>query len=169
MTVYGIAASEALGGIGLHGALPWPKFNEDMQRFKRLTMQSVVIMGRSTHESLKCRTLKGRLNIVVTSSSSNYNSSQENIRFMTLDQTKMFIKEHESKDPFGRLFIIGGAQLWSALLSHIDLFYWTRILHSYNADVFIDTKKIETEFPCVIYESKLTSDGYYFEARRRAP
>ena len=52
------------GVIGRDGAMPW-HISEDLKRFKRLTMGSVMIMGRRTFESLP-GLLPGRRHIVLT-------------------------------------------------------------------------------------------------------
>ena len=61
------AMSDRDGIIGINNALPW-KLPSDMARFKILTNNSVVIMGRKTYESIpkKFRPLPGRMNIVLT-------------------------------------------------------------------------------------------------------
>jgi dihydrofolate reductase len=56
------------GVIGLGGKIPW-HYRGDMQRVKRLTMGTTLIMGRMTWESLGGRPLPGRRNLVVTQSS----------------------------------------------------------------------------------------------------
>lgn len=60
-----IVAMTADGAIGLNGKIPW-HYSADMRRFKRLTLNSTVIMGRKTWESLNIRPLPERQNIVVT-------------------------------------------------------------------------------------------------------
>jgi dihydrofolate reductase len=52
------------GVIGAGGAMPW-RLKSDMQRFKALTLNKPVVMGRKTFQSLR-RPLPGRTNIVVT-------------------------------------------------------------------------------------------------------
>lgn len=63
-----IAAVSPEGVIGLHGAIPW-RHPGDMRRFARVTRGGVVVMGRATWESMGCRPLPKRRNIVVTSRS----------------------------------------------------------------------------------------------------
>lgn len=53
------------GVIGLEGKIPW-HYRGDLQRVKRLTLGTTLIMGRHTWESLGSRPLKGRRNWVVT-------------------------------------------------------------------------------------------------------
>ncbi|HZU81875.1 MAG TPA: dihydrofolate reductase [Polyangiaceae bacterium] len=60
-----IYAVSPQGIIGVGGKIPW-RYLGDWKRFKRVTMGSTVVMGRTTFESIG-RPLPGRRNIVVTS------------------------------------------------------------------------------------------------------
>ena len=53
------------GVIGLNGKIPW-HYSADLHRFKQLTLNSTVIMGRKTWESLPIKPLPERQNIVIT-------------------------------------------------------------------------------------------------------
>ena len=59
-----IAAVADNGVIGADNAIPW-RLKSDMQRFKAMTINKPVVMGRKTFASLK-RPLPGRTNIVIT-------------------------------------------------------------------------------------------------------
>jgi dihydrofolate reductase len=59
-----VVARAENGVIGRDGKLPW-HIGEDLKRFKRLTMGTVMIMGRRTFESLP-GLLPGRRHIVLT-------------------------------------------------------------------------------------------------------
>ena len=63
-----IVALNADGVIGLNGTVPW-HYSADMKRFKRVTLNSTVIMGRKTWESLPFKPLPQRRNIVISSRS----------------------------------------------------------------------------------------------------
>lgn len=52
--------------IGRDGDMPW-HISEDMKFFKAKTMGGSLIMGRRTWESIGCKPLPGRENIVVSS------------------------------------------------------------------------------------------------------
>lgn len=54
--------------IGKDGTLPW-RVPSDLKRFKELTMDKVIVMGRKTFESIGSKPLPGRTNIVITKSS----------------------------------------------------------------------------------------------------
>jgi dihydrofolate reductase len=60
-----IYAVSPQGVIGVGGKIPW-RYIGDWRRFKRVTMGSIVVMGRTTFESIG-KPLPGRRNIVVTS------------------------------------------------------------------------------------------------------
>lgn len=52
--------------IGKDNTLPW-RIKGELDQFKKLTTGNAVIMGRKTFESLDCKPLSDRLNIVVSS------------------------------------------------------------------------------------------------------
>ena len=64
MNVVLVAAVADNGVIGADGAIPW-RLKTDMQRFKALTLNKPVVMGRKTFVSLR-RPLPGRTNIIMT-------------------------------------------------------------------------------------------------------
>src|SRR3954469_25412473 len=59
-----IVAVAENGVIGSLGAIPW-RLKSDMKRFKALTLNRPVVMGRKTFVSIG-RPLPGRTNIIVT-------------------------------------------------------------------------------------------------------
>ena len=60
-----IVAMTEDGVIGLGGTLPW-HYSADLKRFKRVTLNSTIIMGRKTWDSLPIQPLPERQNIVIT-------------------------------------------------------------------------------------------------------
>ena len=64
MEIVLVVAVAENGVIGRDNAIPW-RLTSDQQRFKAITMNKPVVMGRKTFESLR-RPLPGRTNIVVT-------------------------------------------------------------------------------------------------------
>ena len=59
-----VVARATNGVIGRDGGLPW-KISADLKRFKKLTMDTAMIMGRRTFDSLP-GLLPGRRHIVLT-------------------------------------------------------------------------------------------------------
>lgn len=64
-TIGAIAAMNKDRIIGKHNGIPW-HYPEDFKRFKRVTLDSSIIMGRKTWESIRCKTLPQRRNIVIS-------------------------------------------------------------------------------------------------------
>ena len=51
MEIHLIWAQEHDGGIGKNGQLPW-HIPEDLKNFKKITLNSTIVMGRKTWDSL---------------------------------------------------------------------------------------------------------------------
>lgn len=66
MKIIQIAALSENNVIGKENQIPW-HYPEDLKRFRNITMGHAVIMGRKTFESMHCKPLKGRRNIVLSS------------------------------------------------------------------------------------------------------
>jgi len=60
-----IVACTKDGIIGYNNKIPW-HIPEDLKYFRNTTLNSIVIMGRKTFESLPNGYLKNRINIVIT-------------------------------------------------------------------------------------------------------
>ena len=129
-----VAAMSCNGVIGNKGQLPW-HLSDDLKFFKKLTFGSPVIMGRKTYESIG-RPLPGRKNIVISSNP----NVEGNIE--THQSIEDLIKAY--KDSTESLFIIGGAQIYSALLSWTKEIYLTYIYKEYSGDTYFP--QIDNDF-----------------------
>ena len=65
MEIHLIWAQEHDGGIGKNGQLPW-HIPEDLKNFKKITLNSTIVMGRKTWDSLPFKPLPKRKNIIFT-------------------------------------------------------------------------------------------------------
>ncbi|MEI0516879.1 dihydrofolate reductase [Brachyspira murdochii] len=132
MIVSLIAAVDSKNGIGLNGVMPWGHIKEDMQFFRSTTTGYPVIMGRVTFESLGCKPLPKRKNIVISSSINNefqydslfFDTSFENAL------SKLLLEKHN------QIFIIGGESIYKKALDYADIIYLTHINKNYNCDRF---------------------------------
>ncbi len=144
-----IFASTRDMGIGYKGKLPWPKLPTDFGNFRDETTgegNNTIVMGYNTYESLNFKTLKNRLNIVLTKKHKDDIKETEHLKIITeLDQVFKYNK--------GNIFIIGGAQIYKLALSTglVQKIYYTQILNSFKSYTFVDP--ISTNF----YE--LTKNG----------
>ncbi|KVP97026.1 hypothetical protein WJ97_14500 [Burkholderia ubonensis] len=114
--------------IGHENQLCW-HLPEDLARFRQLTRGHTVIMGRKTWESLPAavRPLPGRQNIVI-SRQADYRA--EGARLVTdLDQA-LSLADRE------KVFVIGGAQLYTLALPRADVLELTEVELSPDGDAF---------------------------------
>ena len=168
-----VAADEA-GGIGKQGQLPW-HLKGDMAYFKRLTQEpptadtvNAVIMGRVTWQSIpeKFRPLPGRINVVISGNAA-VPLPGDVIRAKSLDEAFATLERMAE----GRVFVIGGGQIYSQAIVHRDLdtIYLTRVHATFDCD---------TRFPAIpagfalAFESPPQTEGpliYRFCEYRRVP
>lgn len=106
--------------IGRGGTLVW-RISEDLKRFKRITMGHPVIMGRKTHESIG-KPLPGRTNIIVTRQPGF--AAEGCITAHSIEQALEAASVSEGGDT---VFVIGGGQLYDALIGRADRLSLTAI------------------------------------------
>lgn len=136
-----ILACDDNWGIGKDGVLPWPNNPADLQWFKENTTGGVVAMGKATWDSLPKKPLPNRNNIVVTSSTDDYNGgSYHYMRFETA-QTELV-----NMDRLQDVWIIGGAKLVEGLIDIIDEVWLSRIDGVYDCDTFLNKDTITQNF-----------------------
>ncbi|HEY6134231.1 MAG TPA: dihydrofolate reductase [Rubrivivax sp.] len=115
-----IAAVARNGVIGDGNRLLW-HIPEDMRFFRRTTAGHPVIMGRKTWDSLpeRFRPLPGRRNIVVT--------RQAGWRAEGAESARSVEAAVALSGDAGRVFVIGGAELYAAAMPLADELVLTRI------------------------------------------
>jgi len=109
--------------IGHNGHLPW-RLSTDLKRFRQITFGKPVIMGRKTFQSIK-KPLDGRTNIVVT-----HQTGFEACGAMVVTTLNVAIEEATAiaqRDGVNEIMVIGGAQIYAALLEKVDRIYLTRV------------------------------------------
>jgi dihydrofolate reductase len=129
MSIKLICAISKNNVIGNKNELPW-NISEDLKRFKELTSENIIVMGRKTFESIG-RPLPNRKNIVL---SNNKNLKIENVEvFNSANDVLSFYKTFsENKD----LFIIGGNFIYKLFLEYCDHLHITFIDKNYEGDAF---------------------------------
>jgi dihydrofolate reductase len=124
-TITLIVAVADSGVIGRDNTLPW-HLPEDLKRFKRLTMGKPMVMGRKTFESIG-KPLPGRHNIVVTRDP-NYRRDGVTV---VHDAGAALI----AAGPVPEIMVIGGAELFRALLPRAGRIHLTRVHGNIEGDV----------------------------------
>lgn len=118
-------AEDLDGNIGKNGTLPW-HVKADMQHFKQVTMNHPVIMGRTTYDSIG-RPLPHRENIVL---SHRPIADQQVTTLTSLRALQDWLAASQAPE----IDVIGGAQLFAALLPQATTFYKTVINGHYDGD-----------------------------------
>jgi len=143
-----IVAIDQNWGIGKDNKLLF-KIPKDLERFKALTINNIVIMGRNTYDSLNLEAgLPDRTNIVL--SHRPINSST--IRSCVFDG---FIFEPDENTD--NVFVIGGASIYELLLPYCDTVYVTKVLKNVEHDRKMINLDVHPDW--ILFEdSKVMSD-----------
>lgn len=114
--------------IGKNNEIIW-NLPEDLKRFKELTTDHTIIMGRKTFESLG-RILPNRKHIIF-SQNPDFRVNDENVEIV---HSMLQIQEYiESKE---EVFVIGGAMIYNLLMPHVNKMYVTAIDKEFEGDAF---------------------------------
>jgi dihydrofolate reductase len=118
-----IAAMSRNRAIGLEGRIPW-HLPGDLKFFKRTTLDHIVLMGRKTYESIG-KPLPGRENWILS-------------RQAEIPGVRVFRSLEEiPPPPAGKnLYLIGGAELYAALLPRCTEILLTRVNLETPGDAF---------------------------------
>lgn len=134
-----IVAVDKGQGIGYKNSMPWPHLPGDMTWFKQQTMNNIVIMGRKTWESLGCKNLPNRINIVISrlpvqGCHQSFNSTEAALSYCK----KLFAAKE--------IYVIGGGIIYEQFLPSIERFLITEIEEQYECDVFFDIEYVKNKF-----------------------
>ena len=141
--VNAIVAVDDQWGIGKDGTMPWPHLAEDLKRFKKLTDDSVIVMGKNTWLSLPKRPLPNRDNVIVTRTLGQEQDSDFAIK-VSGDPKAIITKLKQTFD--GDIWIIGGADIYRQFLPFCNSVYITRIHDDYECDTRFPTAILERYF-----------------------
>ena len=131
-----IAAVSINNVIGNNNKLIW-KLSNDLKRFKNLTTNHSVIMGRKTFESLP-NPLPNRDNIVITRDT---NYSKPNIQVCSSIEDAINLTKTDTQP-----FIIGGGEIYSQTINIVDKIELTRVHKEFDGDAYFP------EIPLDIFE-----------------
>lgn len=123
------------GVIGRDGALPW-RLSSDMKRFKAATMGKPVLMGRKTWDSLPRKPLPGRQNLVLTRAS----AFKAEGAWVYTDLNAMIAAARAMASAAGveEVCVIGGAELYNAVLSQAERVILTEVNLAPDGDARLD-------------------------------
>lgn len=102
--------------IGRAGDMPW-HISADLKYFKRVTAGHAIVMGRRTWESIGCRPLKNRQNIVVS------RTMEPADGFVVAPSLKKALAQARGEE----VFVIGGGKLYAEAMNVADRLYVTHV------------------------------------------
>lgn len=111
--------------------LPWAHGTqkEDMKRFRILTTNNIVVMGRNTWESFGGRVLPNRMNIVVTRNrrETDIDRPEDGIFFDEVSDIQQYLIDLCNTNPDKTVFVIGGKELYNQVSKIVGSLYLTII------------------------------------------
>ena len=137
-------------GISNKGKIPWC-VKEDLEHFKKETINQVVVMGKGTYldlcnrfnTTLGDRALSGRFNVVIskTLKSSGLVNKAGIAFFNTISDFRKYIKQNEIKTKLyksgvSEIIYIGGESIYSEALNYITELVVTEIPNNLEVDRF---------------------------------
>ena len=149
-----ILACDKNGGMGFNNSMPWPTQPTDLARFKKLTTNTTILMGRKTWESTDMpKPLPNRNNLVV--------SSQE----LDVPDNVLHLKNLNNLPRYKVDWCIGGANLITSLLSEFEEIHISKLFKEYECDSFLNLDLLPTHFK--LHKSTLCLTHYYEILRPR--
>ena len=129
-----IAAMTKTGVIGNGNKLPW-NIPDELKHFRQMTLDTTVIMGMRTFESIG-KPLPKRNNIIL---------NPEPISIAGTDVCQSISQAVGIAKGYGKeIFVIGGAYTYAQFLPLADRLYISYIKHDYPGNVFFPTINLDT-------------------------
>ncbi|MFZ2168333.1 MAG: dihydrofolate reductase [Methylococcaceae bacterium] len=113
--------------IGNSNVMPW-HLSAGLKKVKQITMGSPIGMGRKSFESIG-RALPGRTNIILSR-----NPEYQQDGCLVVNDIETALKK--GCENAGEIFVIGGADLYEAILPIADALYLTIINREFEGDTF---------------------------------
>ena len=147
-----IAAVAENNALGKNNELVWHLPN-DFKRFKSLTTNHHIIMGRKTFESFP-KPLPNRVHVVITRQK-DYN--QEGcIVVDSIEKAIALCPENEDS------YIIGGGEIYNLALPFTDIIEITKVHHTFDADAFFP-KINKSEWELVESEENFKDEKHLYD------
>ena len=152
-----IVAVAKNNAIGKDNKLLW-HIPDDLKRFKHLTTNKTIIMGRKTFESLN-GVLPNRKHVIL-SRDKDFSVDNKSVEIAyDVEELKKYIESEEEH------FVIGGAMIYKLLLPYVNKMYITKVDCEFEADTFFPNYD-EKEWEITLLEKGPKNDqnpyDYYY-------
>lgn len=155
MEIVLVAALARNGIIGADGALPW-RLPDDLKRFKRLTLDKPVVMGRKTFASIG-RPLPKRRNVVISRTS----AAIEGVEVVRSVEEAMALLSEAAE-----ICVIGGGEIYRAFLPRATRLELTHVEAEVEGDASFP--RIDRDAWTLVSEERHPSDDAHAHAMRFA-
>lgn len=150
--IYAIVHADKEWGIGKGNDMMF-SLPKDMKFFRETTLGHTVVMGGKTLRSFpNQKPLKNRVNIVL----SRGQVRDDCIIVPSYEALKAEMKNRENED----IFIIGGGEIYKALLPYCHGAYVTKVDAVGGAEVFFPNLDENEDFICVEESEPIDDNGY---------
>jgi dihydrofolate reductase len=148
-----IAATSTNNALGKDNQLVW-HLPDDFKRFKALTSEHYIIMGRKTFESFP-KPLPNRIHVIITRNKS-YEAPEGCIVVLSLEEAIKVCPKNEE------VFIIGGGEIYKQSIDMADKVELTRVHTTVEADTFFPEINPE-QWELVFEELHLKDEKHVFD------
>jgi dihydrofolate reductase len=151
MTIIGLMAADPQGLIGKDNALPW-NYPDELEHVRKIAKGQVLVMGHTTFKSTPASFLKNCFSIVFSRHAPDKREDVDCTFVSSLDEffTLAIQKKYE------KIYMFGGAEMAHLFLENnlMSEFILTVIHKSYEGDVHLDLKRLETWSRTIMTETK---------------
>lgn len=149
-----IVAKNNKNSIGKDGELMW-HLSKDLHRFRKLTQNQIVVMGRKTYASLPNGPLKNRINVIITREPAKYSQDINNVYFVTLETCNVLLNELQLRHRKS-VFIIGGTDIYNHFYPRCSTLHITEVDDDQDGDTQfpIADEQIMKEYQIVAKETQ---------------
>tara|TARA_B100000902_G_scaffold372741_1_gene400013 strand:+ start:233 stop:715 length:483 start_codon:yes stop_codon:yes gene_type:complete len=150
MTIKIIAALSSNYVIGNDGKIPW-FIKGELKRFREITINHNVIMGRKTYDSIG-KILDKRNNIII--------SNNLELKIDNAVVVSSFDDAIKACDPTQDIFIIGGSKIYEIALAQSEYLILTLIDKEFKGDTYFP-KFDKTNWKLIIDERKYDDENKF--------
>jgi len=128
-----IAARSKNNVIGLNNKLPW-HITQDLQFFKKQTLNKPMIMGRKTRDSFGEKPLPNRPHLVISTNPDYKALGSET--FLDIQKAIEYAETLNTASDQKEIYIIGGGRLYQQTIDHVDRLIISEIDTETDGDTF---------------------------------
>lgn len=140
-----IVAKNNLDVIGNNNKLLW-YLKQDLEYFRKITHENIVVMGRKTYDSLPIKPLPNRIHVIITRQPKNYISS--NHIFYTNLEYALELLDKLQKKYKSKIIIAGGTAIYNYFFPYCKKLHITYVDNDLQGDAIfpISENIIEEDF-----------------------